>query len=377
MRVLPSDRDHGWTPLIWLVYLVFFYIHPIFDHVGWKEWAATIAATIVFLVLYFAFFWVKRPWTLVCIAGFVALGVALSPWNGGAVGFFIYACCFLPFVIDTEWGAVKAIALVVAIPVLEWWIFHLSNSYLFTATFFCIFLGTGNIFFAQRNRSNRKLQRAQEEIEHLAKVAERERIARDLHDVLGHTLSVIILKSELAGKLLDIDPGRARTEIKEVETISRDALTEVRQAIGGYRTRGLTEELAVAKATLQTAGIAAECEANQVSLSAPQEAVLALVVCEAVTNVVRHSGARHCKVSVSQNDGHCTLSVADDGRGGYMVEGNGLRGMRERVEALGGTLVRDTRSGTRLIITVPLQKSSPQQSEVSIQQATRVQPAEF
>lgn len=355
MPLLPSNREHGWTPLIWLAYLVFFFIHPIFDHIGWKEWIATIAGTLLFLVLYFTFFWVKRPWNLACIAGFVALGVAYAPFNGGAAGFFIYASCFLPFVTETEGAAAKGIALVALLAAGEYWVLHLSNWFLFSSVFFSVFLGIGNIYFAQRNRADRRLQRAQEEIENLAKVAERERIARDLHDVLGHTLSVIILKSELAGKLLDIDPLRAKTEIKEVENISRDALSEVRHAIGGYRSRGLAEELAVAKATLETAGISPECQASPLELSPSHEAVLSLVVREAVTNVVRHSHAKHCRVHVSQDNGTCTVSVADDGRGGHIIEGNGLRGMRERVEALGGTLVRDSASGTQLTITVPLE----------------------
>ncbi len=376
MPLLPSNREHGWAPFVWIVYLVFFFIHPAFDHVSAREWVATIAGTIVFLTLYFAYFWVKRPWNLACIGGFIALGLSFAPWNGGSVGFFIYAACFLPFILDTEAAAAKGIALIVGIVAAEWWLLHLPNSFLFTGAFFCSFLGAGNIYFAQRNRQNRKLQRAQEEIEHLAKVAERERIARDLHDVLGHTLSVIILKSELAGKLLDIDPARARSEIKEVEKISRDALSEVRQAIGGYRSHRLAEELAIAKATLATAGIATECDAAEVPLSPPQEAVLALVVREAVTNVIRHSHARNCRVRVEQKNGNCIIAITDDGRGGYMIEGNGLRGMRERVDALRGTLLRDTSSGTRLTITVPLNNGNTPRSAFSTQTAGRMQVAE-
>jgi len=357
MPLLPSNREHGWTPFIWLAYLVFFFIHPVFDHIGWKEWLATIIATLIFLTLYFAFFWTKRPWNLLCIAGFVVLGLTFAPFNGGAAGFYIYAACFLPFVTESEAAAAKGIALVAIAAAGEWWLLHLSNWFLFSAVFFSVFLGIGNIYFAQRNRANRKLQLAHEEVERLAKVAERERIARDLHDVLGHTLSVIILKSELAGKLLDIDLGRAKIEIGEVEKISRDALTEVRQAIGGYRARGFSEELAVAKATLETAGVAAEYEVAPVDLSPPQEAVLSLVLREAITNVVRHAGAKRCHVHFAQVNGSCTLSVADDGRGGYMIEGNGLRGMRERIEALGGSLVRETKSGTCLTITVPLSRN--------------------
>ena len=204
---------------------------------------------------------------------------------------------------------------------------------------------------------NRKLRKANEEIEHLATVAERERIARDLHDVLGHTLSVITLKSELAGKLIERDPGRAGKEIREVEEISRQALSEVRDAIRGYRSKRLAAELAYAKTTLETAGLTVQCDtATTVKLPAVQESVLSLAVREAVTNVVRHAQATTCRLRLEQQNGSCRLQIQDDGRGSSNDDGNGLRGMRERVEMLGGTLQRDSESGTTLTITLPLKE---------------------
>src|SRR6202041_3015439 len=148
----------------------------------------------------------------------------------------------------------------------------------FYSAVFPLVVGGGNTFFADRNRMNRRLRKANEEIEHLATVAERERIARDLHDVLGHTLSVITLKSELAGKLIDRDPARAGKEIREVEEISRQALSDVRDAIRGYRSLGLVAELAQAKSTLETAGLTVQCDAaTTVKLAAVEESVLSLV----------------------------------------------------------------------------------------------------
>src|SRR5207253_2493665 len=128
--------------------------------------------------------------------------------------------------------------------------------------------------FAERSRANRKLRLAQEEVEHLAKVAERERIARDLHDLLGHTLSVIILKSELASKLADRDADRARAEIRDVERISRDALAQVRAAVRGYRAGSLQGETDAARATLATAGVVVECELATLTIPPAYEAVL-------------------------------------------------------------------------------------------------------
>ena len=244
------------------------------------------------------------------------------------------------------------------LPPLNGNLLHLPNWFMFYAGGLTLVVGGSNIFFAQRDRAACKLRLAHTEIEHLAKVAERERIARDLHDVLGHTLSVIILKSELAGKLIDRDPVRARAEIADVEQTSRAALAEVRSTIRGYRAHSLDAEIKSARATLETAGVSVQTDSEDVSLTPAQESVVALVVREAVTNVVRHANALHCQLKLTPSHGNCVLEIQDDGRGGIQEEGNGLRGMRERIEALGGTIRRETEAGTRLIIQFPLQPTT-------------------
>jgi two-component system sensor histidine kinase DesK len=185
-------------------------------------------------------------------------------------------------------------------------------------------------------------------------MAERERIARDLHDVLGHTLSVISLKSQLAVRLTDRDPARAAAEIAEVEAIARTALTELRETVSGYRSAGLPAEVDRARFVLASAGVAVECEVADVPLGAIEENVLALALREAVTNVVRHAHAGACRVSIAAAERSCILEIADDGARPSGAEGAGLRGMRERVEAVGGTVARDLTAGTHLRISVPL-----------------------
>jgi len=358
VRLLPKNSEYAWA-LYSVLYFGFFFIDPIESHAGVRVWFFTLLATVVFLILYFGLFWVSRRQALLHLAAMVLMGVGFAKYNGGATTFFIFAAACGPFVVDSEPDGFKILFAVEIAAALTWWAFHLSGWFLLFANGLAFVIGISNIHFAQRNRTNRKLFRAQEEIEHLAKVAERERIARDLHDVLGHTLSVIILKSELAGKLMDRDPQRAGTEIREVEQISRQALSEVRDAIRGYRSRGLEAELAQAKSTLETAGVAVRCEAARVPLPALQEGVLSMAVREAVTNVVRHANARTCSLRLEQQNGLCRLEIEDDGQGGSPGEGNGLRGMRERVEMLGGTLNRDSHAGTRITITLPLKEITP------------------
>ena len=220
-------------------------------------------------------------------------------------------------------------------------------------SFVIVIAGCGNLFLGQWLRQNAVIKRAQEDLEEMAKVAERERIARDLHDLLGHTLSVIALKSELASKLADRDPVRAVEEIREVERVSRDALAEVRAAVEGYKGRGFSGELLDAEQALGSAGVRLDACVEPVALSPRQETVLALALRETVTNVVRHARASVCRVALGRDAGHLVMTVQDDGIGGPLREGHGLTGMRERVTAAGGTLDVQVAKGVRVCVRFP------------------------
>jgi two-component system sensor histidine kinase DesK len=359
-RTIFRDKEHGWSPLLWVAYLGFFFIDPVMSHASFRIWLLDGIGAAVFLVLYFGLFVFQHPRALVHVGGMMLLGLLFQPINQGSCTFYIFAAAMLPFCVETQIAAFAGLGAIGTIGAIDGILFHVAGWTLFYSSLFPVIIGVGNTFFAERNRMNRKLRKANEEIENLAKVAERERIARDLHDVLGHTLSVITLKSELAGKLLDRDPQRAGKEIREVEQISRQALSDVRDAIRGYRSLGLVAELAQAKSTLETAGLTVQCDAaTTVKLPAVQESVLSLAVREAVTNVVRHAQARTCRMRLEQQNGSCRLEIHDDGCGTSNGEGNGLRGMRERVEMLGGTLDRSTEAGTTLTVTLPLKEVTP------------------
>ncbi|HXY15154.1 MAG TPA: sensor histidine kinase [Terriglobales bacterium] len=355
MRFPAKRNERGWAFYTPMLYFGFFFLQPALDHAGLKEWLLTALGTLLFVALYLIVASLdSKPWELVTLATMVIVGVLYAPYNPGASCYFIFAAALLPYILESELAIFSGIAAIVAVAGLETWLLHLSGWFLFYAGGLAVVVGGSNIYFAQKTRMYCKLQKANAEIEHLAKVAERERIARDLHDVLGHTLSVIILKSELAGKLLELDPQRAKQEIADVERTSREALAEVRSTIRGYRANSLDAELKQATHALQTAGIAVKAEAAPVALTPAQESVVGLVVREAVTNVVRHSKARNCLLRVVPENGSCRLEIQDDGCGGGLVEGNGLRGMRERIEALGGKFVRRTSPGTSLFIEFPL-----------------------
>jgi two-component system sensor histidine kinase DesK len=353
LKLYPADHEHKWMPLMWLPFMIWFFLDPYWKHASLWHWAWNTAAGLFFIVLYLQAF--SRPGLIrnVCMVLMILMAAIFIPLNGGAVGLLIYASAAGGFNPKFRW-VITQLAVEVAILLYYAERFHFEIGMWVSMLLLIVLVGLGNHHWFVTHCADKKLRQAHGEMEHLAKVAERERIARDLHDVLGHTLSLITLKSELARKLVDRDPERAKREMQDVENTSRAALADVREAIRGYRTDGIFAELARARAALETAGVTVECDTDPVTLSPAQESVLSLALREAVTNVVRHADASRCNVTLKRNQAQCTLEIADDGCGASGPEGNGLRGMRERLEALGGSLRLLTSNGTRLIIDLPL-----------------------
>ncbi|MBB5340505.1 sensor histidine kinase [Tunturiibacter gelidoferens] len=358
---ISSRRENKW-PWIWLAYTGFLFIDPIMEpsrHI----WLGTIAVFVTFLTIFFGYVRetdAGRPLRFWMIGATFLLGLVTFPWNSGGITFFVYVAGFLPFSIQSK-NRVLALFFAESLAILgETYLFrvpgplHIGWPNAIIGIFLLVIIGGGNIFFAEQKRAECKLRAAQEENVALAAVAERERIARDLHDVLGHTLSVIVLKAELVGRLIESDPQRAVREIADVETTARTALSEVREAIGGYRSQGLTAEMERTRKTLQSAGVALSCESPVPQLNASEETVLCLTVREAVTNIVRHAKATQCRIRFARSeDGYHSLLITDDGAQPRIREGNGLRGMRERVQSLGGRLSITTSPGVAILIELP------------------------
>ena len=208
-------------------------------------------------------------------------------------------------------------------------------------------------------RVNQALRRMRDERARLAVAEERARIARDLHDLLGHTLSLIAVKTELAARLIGSDPGRAETELVDVQNVTREALAEVREAVHGYRQEALSDALASARAALAAAGIDCRVDGDVTSLPVRVERVLGLAVREAATNIVRHSGARSCVIRLHQGRGDVALEVVDDGAAvpGEGNGGMGLAGLAERARDLDGTFEAGARpaGGFRVRLRVPVE----------------------
>lgn len=376
-NTISNKRNWAW---LWLAYTGFLFIQPLLRPSA-RLWVETLLSFAIFVLIFAAYVRASSTHSPVrywMIAASFALGLLTFPVNRGASTFFIYAAAFLPFAIASLPRVLLLFGVESGIILLEHQLLHLDWPNTLIAIFLVIIIGVGNIFAAEQKRAECRLRAAQEENVALAAVAERERIARDLHDVLGHTLSVIVLKAELAGRLLNQptspDTARVAAEIADVERTARTALSEVRDAIGGYRTRGFSAEIEAARHTLDAAGVTLVTEDALAGieggvLRASEETVLSLALREAVTNIVRHANATTCRISFVHRDGRRRLLIEDDGREPIVREGNGLRGMRERVESLGGNLRLERvqrndpapaspTEGTRLCIDLPAMEAA-------------------
>ncbi len=347
-----EGRGVGWAKYLWLCYLVFYFAYLILLPATITAWVLSILAAAIFVPLYLYGFTVGGTRLLSVSLAIYGIGSLMMPVNPGANCFFIYAAAFIGFAGSPRFGGWWLVAMLGGIVAQAWafaWPLYASVPTFIVAGI----VGATNINVAEFRRRGMELRIARDAVVEMARVAERERIGRDLHDLLGHTLSVIVLKSELAAKLADRDPERAVREIRDVEQISRDALSEVRKAVRGYRSEGLNDAIGNAERVLVAAGIRPHIDCTAVALEPDEERALAFSLREAVTNVIRHAQAQQCWITLTSSSGRAVLEVRDDGRGGNAPEGSGLSGMRERLRQVAGTVERSGDGGTRLLITLP------------------------
>ena len=292
---------------------------------------------------------------LAYVAGVFALGYALAPWNFSSLGYLIFGFFMVAYLLPVT-RAATVILLSICGFVVELWLLGAQRESIVSVLVPSVTLAIIAIFTSYAHKHQMQMRRSQQEILRLATLAERERIGRDLHDLLGHTLSVVALKSELARKLIDRDVDAARAEIAEVERVARDSLAQVRNAVSGIRSTALSSELLAATALLEAQGLKVKCETENVKLPHDRETALALSLREAATNIQRHSGARGVTIRVRNEARDVVVEVVDDGRGGRIVPGNGLNGMRERLGSVGGSLslAASENGGTLLRASVPV-----------------------
>ncbi len=276
--------------------------------------------------------------TAIGLALFGVIGPGMPPW------YLVYATIAAGIALPTR-VALWAVALITALTAVATWL-TLGWADLLSPTVGLAVVGCSASAVRRLVATTDELHAAREELAHLAVAEERLRFARDLHDLLGHTLSLIVLKSELARELTVIAPERVASEIGDVERAAREALREVRTVVAEYRQPTLEGELAGARELLAAAGIEAHIEHAAGTLPLAFDAILAWAVREGITNVIRHSRAQCCIIRTTRLAGEAVVEIIDDGAGGvgYSSEsGSGLAGLRERVVAHNGRLVAEPR----------------------------------
>jgi two-component system sensor histidine kinase DesK len=348
----------------WLVYLAVPLSVVLFGRYPVGARLEAVFGTVAFAAVYLAY-WARSDFAhprpretavLQVILGLLAVALCRLSFGEAFIGAFVYVGALSGSYRRPAWMALSWALTLAAMAVLA----HFSGQWPTTVYLAMTVVGVG---FAVNGTFrlaalNAALREARGEVARLAAADERNRIARDLHDVLGHSLSVIAVRSELAARLASTDPARAASEMATVHDVARQALQQVRSTVTGYRHIRLDEELARSRQMLQAAGIGMTRTEVPEGLDPDRETVLSLVLREAVTNVLRHSRARSCAVAVRRTSDGVSLTVEDDGcglpDGGARQGGHGLTGMAERLSAVGGRLSLRTGRGAVVEAFVPL-----------------------
>lgn len=336
----PWER-FGWIMgAIWLVFLLFPLAAAVTVDTTWAGHVFAVVAILGFAAVYvYGFVRIGRTetWTQVHRLGWRVLAVLVTLIGAAALviginalGMVTFVVAFAMFTLPLPAALGIGVAGIAAAVLLPLSLGVLGETWSFVPIVLMVGVATAVVRVLEQRGADHQQMAAE-----MALIAERERVARDVHDVLGHSLTVVTVKAELAQRLLDTDPQRAAAELAHIQSLTREALAELRATVAGLRVARLSDELGAAAAALADAGVAADLPADPSIVDPRHRIVLAWVLREAVTNVVRHSAARCCAVAI----GPSMLSVTDDGRGpAGCQEGNGLRGVRERVAAAGGKL---------------------------------------
>ncbi|MFK2900465.1 sensor histidine kinase [Dyella jejuensis] len=356
-----------WVDAVHLLWSIWLFFDPLFNKGFTFRWVWTIALSYPIFLLLYALCIVRPQRNRQRYAwGIALLAIAMMGLNSGAACcYFIYGCVMVRMCERRMWAYLLHLVLMSALFAVVAAAGHLPwQLILYLIVMVAVISGVIHVGI-NASKKNAALKLSQDEVRRLAATAERERIGRDLHDLLGHTLSLITLKLELSRKLFDRDPEGARRELEEAESVARHALAEVRSAVTGIRSTDLAAELASARLLLDSSAVHLDYGSLPDSLPAEVERALALVIREAVTNIHRHAGATEASVRFARTAEQLDMQIRDNGRGGLSAHGNGITGMCERIRALGGSLQIDSppHKGTCLRVSVPwrAQRRTPAQ----------------
>ncbi len=354
-----NDKLQQKMSWVYLINLMFFVI-PLFTvRFALWQYLAMAVALLLFLVCYFKAYRSSRQQMHGPIAGIVLLAVLITPVNPGSISMFAYAGFFIGYANPLRRYVLLMAALVVLLIALN--LLLVVPWPHFLPMGIPVVLAVSLLGRVEQQRMLKRLaqQQSEDEIKQLAAMVERERIARDLHDILGHTLSSIILKADLAEKLLQHQQsGAAQQQLTELSYIARQALSQVRQSVSGYKHQGLAAEVSRLLKSLREAGFQVELSGTMPQLDSRRETAVVLALTELVTNVIRHSKGDSCQLSFAQKEHNLCICLSDNGLDASLTEGNGITGLRERLAAIGASLNLQQHSGVTASIQFPLQEQA-------------------
>ena len=365
-------RRYGFFPYIFLVYLLL-PILQVAKESGLKQFIGFLLVFIFLLSYQQLYSQMEKESFKVWLIAQIVLVLVLSAFYDPNLLFMGYfPANFIGYYTNQKYFRIFYYFFVIALtfPLLLSWHHINFNSLIFFFPFFLIMLISpfGIRSMNRRMELERELDFANEQIDQLVKREERMRIARDLHDTLGHTLSLLTLKSQIVGKMVKIQPEEAIKEAREIEEVSRAALRQVRELVSDMRSVTIREGLIEVQKTLTAAKVHLESsiELEEEEIPLLLQNILSLCLKEAVTNIVRHSGASICRINIFQQRGEVVLSVEDNGSGFHHenAKGNGLKGMKERLELVQGTFRISCEQGTTLHIVIPIIQKERQKEEV-------------
>lgn len=352
--MMPNDKLPQKMSWAYLVNLIFYLLPPFTVKFALWQYLAMAVALVLFLLCYFWAYRCHRSEMHWPILGILLVATMITPINPGSISMFSFAGFFIGYANRLRRYLLSLAGLVSLLIVLNF-VFTLHWPY-FLHFGIPVVMAVSFLGWTEQTHVLQRLakQQSEDEIKQLAAMVERERIARDLHDILGHTLSSIILKADLAEKLLSHkQTNEAQQQLTELSQVARDALSQVRQSVSGYKHQGLTTEVSKLLGRLREAGFQAELTGDLPQLSRRQETAVILALTELVTNVIRHSRGDYCQLQCSQQADQLTISLTDNGHCSAVHEGNGITGLRERLAALGGSLNFSLTGGVCACIKLP------------------------
>ena len=293
---------------------------------------------------------------LICAFGLALLGLAAAPVTLTAAVLFVFAAALIGRSPPGRRVSYGLSALTVGVAIFGLWL-HAALWQWLPVVFLCAVVGYYSYVQTSLRGENDQLAVSRLEAERAAARAERDRMTRDLHDLLGRSLTQISVKAELAERLLGDEAPAAGRELREIRLGARSALQEMRQVVTDTRRLSLAEEIGLARSVLADLGIALDAPAVVPRLPLPVDQALAYITREAVTNIMRHAGACEARIQLVPEHGRIRLAIADTGARGEGREGNGVLGMRARAEALGGTFAMICGAGTQIEVVLPVNEA--------------------